>query len=34
MWIMGTVTAVQVQSKAPKYISQAQCDMILATPQA
>ena len=34
MWIMATITAEQVQSKAPKYISQLQVEMILATPQA
>ena len=27
MWIMATITAEQVQSKAPKYISQLQVEM-------
>jgi hypothetical protein len=33
MWIMKKVTAEKVQSYVPKYISQEECDMILATPQ-
>ena len=33
MWIMKKVTEVKVQSYVPKYITQEQCDMILATPQ-
>ena len=33
MWVMGTITEAQVLSKVPKYISQAEADMILATPQ-
>ena len=34
MWVMGTITEAQVLSKVPKYISQTQADMILATPQS
>lgn len=33
MWIMNKVTAEQVQSFVPKYITQAQCDTILAVQQ-
>lgn len=33
MWIMGKITADKVQSYVPRYITQAECDMILATPQ-
>ena len=33
MWVMGKITADKVQSYAPRYITQAECDMILATPQ-
>ena len=33
MWIMGKITAEKVQSYVPRYITQAECDMILATPQ-
>ena len=33
MWIVRRIDAVKVQSYAPKYITQAQCDMILVTPQ-
>jgi hypothetical protein len=34
MWIMHNITAEQLQTKVPKYLTQAECDMILATPQA
>jgi hypothetical protein len=34
MWIMHRITAEQLQSKVPKYLTQEECDMILATPQA
>ena len=33
MWIMAKIDAVTVQSFVPKYITQPECDMILATPQ-
>jgi hypothetical protein len=33
MWIMARIDAAKVQSYVPKYIAQAECDMILATPQ-
>jgi len=33
MWIMREVDKVYVQSKVSARITQAQCDMILATPQ-
>ena len=33
MWIMRKIDAVKVQSYVPKYITQAEADMILATPQ-
>ncbi len=33
MWVMKKVTAEKVQSYVPKYITQEECDMILATPQ-
>ena len=33
MWIMRRVSAEKVQSYVPLYITQAECDMILATPQ-
>jgi len=33
MWIMERISAEKVQSYVPKYITQAQCNMILATPQ-
>lgn len=34
MWVMGSITEEQVLSKVPKYISRAEADMILATPQS
>ena len=34
MWIMGSITEAQVLSKVPKYISQLEADMMLATPQS
>lgn len=33
MWIMGRITAAKVQSYVPRYITQEEADMILATPQ-
>lgn len=33
MWIMGRISAEKVQSYVPKYITQEEADMILATPQ-
>lgn len=33
MWVMKKITAEAVQAKVPKYITQFECDMILATPQ-
>lgn len=33
MWIMSRISAEKVQSYVPKYITQEECDMILATPQ-
>ena len=33
LWIMYKVDAIYVQSKVPLRITQAECDMILATPQ-
>lgn len=32
-WILGKYDAAKVQSYVPKYITQAQADEILATPQ-
>lgn len=35
MWIMGRITATQVQAYVTKgYITQEEANMILATPQA
>lgn len=33
MWVMKRVTAEKVQMYVPKYITQEECDAILATPQ-
>ena len=33
LWVNALITEAQVLSKVPKYISQEQADMILATPQ-
>lgn len=33
MWIMAKIDASRVQSYVPRYITQFECDMILATPQ-
>lgn len=33
MWIMAKIDAVKVQSYVPKFITQDECNMILATPQ-
>ena len=33
MWIMKKITAEKLQTKVPTYLTQDECDMILATPQ-
>jgi len=33
MWIMAKIDATKVQGFVPKFITQEECDMILATPQ-
>lgn len=33
MWIMGRISESTVRSYVPLYITQEECDMILATPQ-
>lgn len=33
MWIMERIVAAKVQSYVPRYITQDEADMILATPQ-
>lgn len=33
MWIMRRVTEEQLRTKVPKYLTQDECDMIIATPQ-
>jgi len=33
MWIMRRITSEVLQTKVPKYLTQEECDMILATPQ-
>lgn len=33
MWIMRRINEAKVRSYVPIYISQEECDMILATPQ-
>ena len=33
MWVQGRFTAAKVQSYVPTYITQEECDIILATPQ-
>ena len=33
MWIMAKMTEAKVRSYVPFYITQVECDMILATPQ-
>ena len=33
MWIMARINESKVRSYVPLYITQAECDMILATPQ-
>lgn len=33
MWIMRKITADKVRSYVPLYITQEECNMILATPQ-
>ena len=33
MWIMGKVDEAKVQSYVPRFITQQEADMILATPQ-
>ena len=34
MWIMRRITEAKVRSYVPLYITQEECDMILATPQS
>lgn len=33
MWVMKRIDAAKVQSYVPKYITQAEADMIVVTPQ-
>jgi hypothetical protein len=33
MWIMRRITAEQLQTKVPKYLTQTEYEMIIATPQ-
>ena len=33
MWLLRKITAEQLQTKVPKYLTQDECDMIIATPQ-
>lgn len=33
MWVMKKIDTAKVQSYIPKYITQQEADMILATPQ-
>lgn len=33
MWIMRKITEEQLQLRVPKYLTQAEVDMIVATPQ-
>lgn len=33
MWIMARIDAAKVQSYVPKFITQDECNMTLATPQ-
>lgn len=33
MWIMRKITSDQLQTKVPKYITQVEYEMIIATPQ-
>jgi hypothetical protein len=33
MWVMNKINEAKVQSYVPKYITQAEADAILATPQ-
>ena len=34
MWIMRRITEEQLRVKVPLYLTQEECDMILAAPQA
>ena len=34
MWVMGRISESKVRSYVPLYVTQTECDMILATPQA
>jgi len=34
MWVMRKINADKVQSYVPRFITQEEADMILATPQA
>jgi len=33
MWIMRRITAEVLQTKVPKYLTQEEYDMVIATPQ-
>lgn len=33
MWIMRRITEESLMAKVPKYLTQEECDMIIATPQ-
>jgi len=33
MWVAKSITAEKLQTYVPKYITQEQCNLILATPQ-
>lgn len=33
MWVRGSLSAEGVQNYVPKFITQVECDLILATPQ-
>lgn len=34
MWIMGTVTEAQLRPRVPRFISEVEFEMIIATPQS
>lgn len=34
MWSMHKIDETTLQTKVPKYLTQTECDMIIATPQA
>jgi hypothetical protein len=33
MWVNGRITEVKVRSYVPRYITQEECNTIIATPQ-